>query len=524
MIAGATGARASVIMIPIANHGVEYLPGFIIVAGFSQLVLATMGCAKLVRLLGKPHMIGFLNGLAIIIASSQIQVFHVSNFDEENPRVPIDKDLPVEWITGVTLLLMFITVLCVIVIIQLWPMVPRIGKAVPGSLIGILFAMLLEHALYRGAFGEETPIIGEVAYIEGGLPLPFFADSTQYPNVPPFNWETFSTIAFPGFIAGAVGMIEAVMVTDVVSEMTKTPCDRHGQVLQAMGVGNMVCGFFGNMGGGTMIDLSTINCKAGASGVFRWSGMVAAGTVLLTVLVLSPFIKLVPTSSLVGVIAVAVYHTFDWNSLLVISMSFMPKKVRDHPRVQKITRFSSASKIPRADCLVIILIVTIVILVDLFTAVAIGVLFSALQFAWENNAELSVETQYVTKTMFSEKLDKEVDTEVKVYHITGPVFFGSARKLLKNFNFDDDPMEIEIHLGKSQLFDYTGIDTLNVLGEKYKQRGKNLHVRYLHSRSARLLTKADHLVTNFTYAVDIVVDDAEVELDAVAAGPLNPAM
>ena len=401
MINGATGVRAAVLAPYVTEHGVGMLFYIVCMISFFQALAAAFRIAKLVRLIPRPAMIGFVNGLAVILALGQIGQFQYPDSDDFLPGKVIG------W-------MWFVVVVTVAASVFL-PKIPKIGGALPPSLLGILAATIAEYAIVRPLAGVDTPTIGDIGEVSGGFPKFFWLDSQYDGQIPDLNWETVKTTIQPAFIAAAAGMVEAVMTMEVVNDLTETNNPNPNQQLFALSIGNFASGLLGTMGGGATIGLSMINCTNGANGRYRISGIVAAIAVLVMVLVAAPVIKVIPTASLVGVMVVVCTATFEWSSLPTIGASILPARVRSLWCFARVKR-----KIRRSDALVIVLVTLVTLFVDLFTAVAAGVLFTAAAYAWDRGHELRAE----------ETLVKNADgTSTKIIHVTGDVFFASTMEV-----------------------------------------------------------------------------------------------
>ncbi len=327
MISGATGALAVVMVSLVVNHGVEYLFATVVLMGVIQIIAGITHLGKFIRMVPHPVMLGFVNGLAIVIFLAQMGQFKTSDGS---------------WLTGMPLYLMLGLVMLTMAIIHF---MPKITKAIPGPLMAIVVVTALVIGL-----NIDIPRVGDLASIAGGLP------EFHIPDMP-FTWDSLIIILPYAVILAAIGLIESLLTLNLVSDMT----DQHGpgasKECAAQGVANLVTGFFGGMGGCAMIGQSMINVKSG--GRARLSGIVAALSLLAFILFGSSLIEQIPLAALIGVMFMVVIGTFAWNSLQLIG------------------------KIPRHDIFVIIFVTGITVAYDLAVAVVAGVIISALVFAWE---------------------------------------------------------------------------------------------------------------------------------------------
>jgi SulP family sulfate permease len=319
---------------------------------------------------------------------------------------------------------------------------PRLTTALPSSLVAILVVSLL-------VFGMDldTRVVGDVASIKGGLP-------TFHIPMVPLNWETLTIILPYSIILAAIGLIESLLTLRLVDEITESR-GRGNKECVGQGVANTVTGFFGGMGGCAMIGQSMINVNSGGRG--RLSGISAALFLLLFILVASPLIEQIPLAALIGVMFIVVIGTFEWSSFRVIR------------------------KVPRTDAMVLVLVSGVTVATDLAVAVVVGVIVSALVFAWEHAKYIRIEAQE----------DHKGST---VYAVTGPLFFGSVTSFLERFDPAQDNDDVVIDFARSRVADHSGLEAIDTLAERYLNAGKTLHLVHLSTDCRKLLRKAGSLV------------------------------
>ncbi len=440
MISGATGALAVVMVALVAQHGVEYLFATVVLMGILQLGAGIFKLGKFIRLVPHPVMLGFVNGLAIVIFLAQLSQFQVPGTATPDGHSFLPNG---DWLTGLPLLLMLgLTALTMAII---WGL-PKFTKVVPAPLAGI--------AIVAGlviAFGLPTPRVGDLASVEGGLP-PF-----HIPAVP-LNFETLEIIFPYALILAAIGLIESLLTLNLVGDMT----GKRGGASQecvAQGASNVVTGFFGGMGGCAMIGQSMINVKSG--GRTRLSGISAALFLLAFILVGSSLIEQIPLAALVGVMFMVVIGTFAWNS------------------------FRLMSKVPRTDVFVIILVTAVTVWQDLAIAVIVGVIVSALAFAWNNARRIHAITR-----------DSVTEEGAKVYEIEGPLFFGSTDGFAEIFTPEQDPDVVIVDFMRSRVVDQSALQAIEDLSVKYEALGKTLRLRHLSRDCHKLLKRAGQLMVD----------------------------
>lgn len=448
MISGATGALAVVMVALVAQHGVEYLFATVILMGFLQVFAGVMQWGKFIRLVPHPVMLGFVNGLAIVIFLAQLGQFKVPGTMENTGHGMSGG----EWLTGQPLFLMLALVAATMAII--WVM-PRITKAIPAPLAGIGIV-----AVVVIATGMDVPRVGDLASIEGGFPMPHnpFGEGTGLYGtaLAPFSLETLYIILPYAVILAAIGLIESLLTLNLVGDMTNTRGGASQECI-AQGISNTVTGFFGGMGGCAMIGQSMINVKSG--GRTRVAGIAAAIFLLLFILVGAPLIEQIPLAALVGVMFMVVIGTFAWNSLTILR------------------------KVPLTDAFVILLVTVVTVMEDLAVAVVVGVIVSALAYAWNNARRIHAKT-YVTPE------------GAQVYQVQGPLFFGSSDGFMELFDVDADPSRVIVDFADSRVVDQSALQAIEAIAGKYETAGKRIELRHLSRDCHRLLSKAGHLVVD----------------------------
>jgi len=337
MISGATGAMAVVMVSLVADHGVEYLFAAVVLTGLLQISAGILRLGKYIRMVPYPVMLGFVNGLAIVIFLAQLQSFYITSPEGVS-----------ELMSGSTMGI-FIGLIAVTMAIIYF--LPKLTGAFPASLAAILFVSAVSIG-----FALDTKTVGDLASIEGGFP------QFHLPSVP-FSWQTLSIILPYSIILAAIGLIESLLTLSLIDDVTNTR-GRGNRECVGQGIANTVTGFFGGMGGCAMIGQSMINVNSG--GRQRLSGIVAALFLLIFILFASKLIEAIPMAALVGVMFMVVMGTFEWSSLRIIS------------------------KIPRSDAFVLILVSAVTVMTDLAVAVVVGVIVAALVFAWEHAKHINI--------------------------------------------------------------------------------------------------------------------------------------
>ncbi|MBH1960494.1 MAG: SulP family inorganic anion transporter [Flavobacteriia bacterium] len=428
LISGGAGATVIVLIALMKSHGLEYVFGAIALAGVLQIIVGLLKLGKFIRLVPQPVMFGFVNGLAIIIFMSQLEQFKMSANGQT------------EWLTGTPFLIMAGLVALTIAILVL---LPKVTKKIPASLVAIavVFAIVT-------FFNIDTKQVEDIASVSGSLP-PF-----HIPDIP-LNLETLQVILPYALIMAAVGLTEGLLTLNLVDEITGTKGNSNRECV-AQGGANILNGFFFGMGGCPMIAQTLVNLSAGSRA--RLSGIVAALTILVIILVGAPVIGKLPMAALTGVMIMVAIGTFEWASLRIFK------------------------RMPKSDIFVMIVVTLItVFLHNLALAVLIGVIISALVFAWDNAKRI--------------RARKHVDENgVKHYNIYGPLFFGSVTNFSEKFDVANDPAEIIIDFADSRVVDMSAIEALNALTNRYHIVGKTVRLQHLSPACIALLKNAEAII------------------------------
>ena len=432
MISGATGAMAVVMVSLVATapngQGLQYLFATVVLTGVLQMLAGVFKLGKFIRLVPHPVMLGFVNGLAIVIFLAQLGQF----------KLPDDQGI-MQWMQGSELFTMLGLVAVTMLIIHF---LPKLTKAVPSSLAAIVAVSLA--VIFMDI---DTKTVGDVASIAGSLP------SFAVPDVP-LNWETLSFIFPYAVILAAIGLIESLLTLSLIDELTQTR-GRGNKECVAQGMANTVNGFFGGMGGCAMIGQSMINVNSGGRG--RASGITAALALLAFILFASGLIEQIPVAALVGVMFIVVIATFEWSSFRIMR------------------------KVPKADAFILVLVSGVTVATDLAIAVVVGVIVSALVFAWEHAKHVAVK--------------RSTDANGwTVYNVEGPLFFGAITSFREQFSVSEDAEDVIVDFKDSRVADHSALEAIDALAERYTKAGKRLHLRHLSRECHQLLTKANALV------------------------------
>ncbi len=428
MISGATGALAVVMVALVVEHGVDYLFATVVLMGLLQVTFALFKLGKFIRMVPYPVMLGFVNGLAIVIFLAQFGHFKELGADGVSL-----------WMSGAALYTMLgLTALTVLLIY----LIPLLTKAIPSSLGAIIIVSTIV-----GFFGLDTKTVGDLGSIAGGMP------AFHLPDVA-YNFETLQIIFPYAFLLACIGLIETLLTLNLIDDMTNTR-GRPNKESMAQGAANIITGFFGGMGGCAMIGQSMININNGA--LKRLSGIATAIFLASFILFLSHWIELIPLAALIGVMFVVAEKTFEWGTLRLFG------------------------KVPKEDIFVGLLVGGVTIIADLAIAVILGVIVSALVFAWKHAKKIEVTT----------RIDKQ---GFKTYYLNGTLFFASAKNFHELFDIQNDPKDIVIDFKDSRVVDHSAIMAIDNLAGKYKAAGKKLHLVHLSPDCVDILETAKDMV------------------------------
>lgn len=455
MISGATGALAVVMVSLVADHGVEYLFATVVLMGLIQITAGMFKLGKFIRIVPHPVMLGFVNGLAIVIFLAQLSQFGDGGTQGWLHGTALAGSvIDVSWMVGNNLYLMLGLVLLTMAIIRFLPL---LTKAIPSSLAAIVAVSLLVIGL-----NVDTKLVGDVASIAGGFP------SLHIPAVP-LSWQTFYIILPYSLILAAIGLIESLLTLRLIDEITETRGNGNRECV-GQGLANTVTGFIGGMGGCAMIGQSMINVNSGGRG--RLSGITAALSLLAFILFASSLIEQIPVAALIGVMFIVVIGTFEWSSFRIIR------------------------RIPKEDAFVLIAVSAVTVMTDLAVAVIVGVIISALVFAWNH-----------AKHIIVEKRENRYGSHY--YTVHGPLFFGSTSSFSEQFTPREDNMDVIIDFADSRVCDHSGLEAIDALAMRYKRNNRTLHLIHLSPECKKLLGKAGDMVEvnvvedpNYFVAVD----------------------
>jgi sulfate permease, SulP family len=428
MISGAAGSLAVVMVALVVQHGAEYLFAAIVLMGVFQILFAVAKLGKFIRMVPHPVMLGFVNGLAMVIFIAQFNHFRT-----------VDANGVAHWMPTSALTIMAILIAITIAIIYI---LPKFTKAIPSTLAGILVVSI--GAIF---FNVDTKTVGDLGSIAGGLP------KFHFPEVP-LSLETFKIVLPYSLILAAVGLIETLLTLNLIDDMTDTRGKPNKESLM-QGCANVVTGFFGGMGGCAMIGQSMININNGA--IKRLSGIATALFLLSFILFASKWIEMIPLAALIGVMFVVAEKTFEWGS------------------------FRLFGKVPKADIVVGLAVAIITVFADLAIAVIVGVIFSALAFAWEHAKQINASSHIDSNGW-------------KIYQLNGSLFFASTAAFTQLFSPKQDPKDVVIDFGNAKVVDHSALEAIDSLAAKYIAEGKKLHLRHLSADCLELLGKAKEMV------------------------------
>ncbi|MFK8030673.1 MAG: SulP family inorganic anion transporter [Gammaproteobacteria bacterium] len=445
MISGATGAIAVVVakVVDLGNQagiergiddlGMQYLFATVMLAGVVQALVAVLKLGRFIRLVPHPVMMGFVNGLAILILFAQFASF---------------KTVDGDWLPNNDLMVMGVLALITMLIIQFFP---KISKAVPSILVAIVTVGLV-------SFFDlvDTKTVSDVLFegtgsaeLKGSLPI------WGWPSDIIWDIDTLLLLGGTAITVAAVGLIESLMTLQLIDDLTETRGKGNRECF-AQGSANFISGLFGGMGGCAMIGQSLINIKSGGRG--RISGVVAALALAFFILVGGPIIGQIPIAALVGVMFMVVIGTFEWAT------------------------FQTFGKVPASDIFVILAVTLITVLLhNLALAVISGVILSALVFAWKSAQHVRL-------------FPHDTEDGVRIYSLQGVLYFGSVREFAERLSPSNDPDEVIIDFKDARVADYSSLEVLTAVTRRYRKAGKTLHLRHLSADCQTMIAAAGKLV------------------------------
>ena len=413
MISAATGAMALLMITLVKEHGLQYLLAATVLTGMIQIIAGYFKVAKLMRFVSQSVVYGFLNALAILIFVAQLP--EISQMD----------------LSGYLFLVLGLAV------IYLFPYLPKIGKAIPSPLVCIIVLSLLALLL-----GSDMRTVSDLGQFPDTLPI------FLIPNIP-LNLDTLLIILPYAMTLATVGLLETMMTTTVINEVTQTEGDRH-QECRGQGVANIVSGFMGGMAGCAMIGQSIINVSSGAR--TRLSTLVAGVFLLCLVVFFKDWLAYIPMAALVAIMVMVALTTFNWDSV---------KNFSKHPKQSNIVMLS---------------VVAIVLAThNLALGVLVGVMLSALFLVNKLESEVKVQS--------------ELEENKRIYVVKGQIFFSSAEKFYQFFDFNEIVESVEIDLTHAHIWDITSVNMLANVVAKFESKNNHVEVIGLNQASATLIDR-----------------------------------
>ena len=552
MVEGATGAFAAIINtflgepdVPGGNGaGIELVFASVMLAGVLMLLVWAFRLDRFISLLPLPVMVGFCNGLAIVIGIAQLHPFKVPKcgscpagatrntggdcvtacgdvVDGIGRRLEsiVTPCTGSGWREGAELGWMLLILFMSMIIMEFTPKLPKptdIAKKpvwqrplaflvefileIPSSVFSLGAAIALEFGLIR-PLGYRTDTIGDQQRFTSSdaYPRPFFWEDSNplydYDISKIATWDGCRTILAQGVLLAAVGCIEGLMTAEVVTSYVKTP-HHPGLVVGAMGVANILSGFMGGIGGNSMIGLSTIACINGGRG--RVAPFCSALGILICISAAYSLLNYIPMAALAGIMLIVVFHTFKWFSIPLLLSALLPER----GRTALSTRFFSwERKVVRMDVITMLITTILIAVSNIAVGVGVGLAVSCAVYAWDSASTLNVS--------FYHSMDPRSGKSTKVYQVRGPLFFGTSKKLLACFDAENDPESVIVIFTSGTVYDYTLMDTMAVIAATYHEHEKNVEFRQLNERSVRMMRKARVLTRHIEYQQDQLVVESE---------------
>lgn len=444
MISAAAGSLAVVMMHLVMEHGAHYLFAAVILMGVFQMIIGAMKWGRFIRMVPSSVMLGFVNGLALVILMAQFTQF---------------KDASGNWLSGNDLNVMIAIIAVTMAIIYI---LPRFTKAIPSALAAIILvsAAVMIFDIHAVTVGDRASVHGTIESLLFGDGLEGGFQGASWWGVLPadfFSLHTLWIILPYALILTVVGTTESLLTMTLIDDITQTRGKGNKECI-ALGAANCTAGAFGTMGGCALIGQSMINVNSG--GIGRLSGISAAVGLLIIVLIASPLIEDVPIGALVGLMFFVVIATFNWSSWNILRGMTM------------------------ADAFIMILVTALTVIFDLAVAVIAGVIVSALVFAWQHAQKVILESSLVEKD----------GKTAKIYKVNGPLFFASAQNFIEMFDVKNDPECVKIDFQHSRVYDHTGVEAIDTLTKRYKEANKKLVLKHLSPECQELLSDAQDLI------------------------------
>ena len=521
MISGATAAIAVLLPALVRTHGEGTMFYAVMAYGIFEVLFGMLRLGSLVRLLPTPVMIGFVNGLALLMAIAQVSSFQIPNGNGDVTSEPQPEmrrrhlsvavsmeggsslgafdvfDTKVRkttWVDPETFGWMAAEIiLCMGIMFVL----PALAKAahkrnmriaytlltlVPSSLLGIIAASAFEWLIVRlAAGGKGTPIVSDVASVQGEIPFIIWIRS-DYP-LPPLR-EALPAALPVSIVMAIVGLTESLLTLSLVSEMLQQKGHTNQEAI-AQGLANFITGMTGGMGGCAMIGQTMINVRSG--GRRRLGATVGALGLLIILLVAYPAINRMPLAGLVGVMWMVSIYTFEFKTFSLFWFSLLPLRLRR--RFAAAFGCSSARKVNRLDALQVLAVTLVCLFLDLAIAIAVGIGLACMALAWHLRDRIRV-----VECKDGDGIDGGEEEagapHVRRYVIHGPLFFASAERFLDFFAPKTDPPVVEVHMQASEVLDFSGLEALNRLALRYTNESKVLCIKSLTTDTRKLAGKA----------------------------------
>ncbi len=427
----ASGACSVVVAALCASHGPTYLSACAMLAGLLQIGSGMLGIGRFVNLVPHPVMLGFVNGLALVMTKAQM--VHFQSTAGKFMSLTSSMGAATYGIAALTMVLM--------------KFLPKITKAIPPTLGAVTIASIVAKVFSLPA-KTLADVAGASTFAGGLAVLPKFG----LPNVP-FSLETLQVIFPYAVVMASVGVLESLLTMQLLDDIADD--GKRGSTTKeciGQGTGNFLAGMTGGFGGCALLGQSIINMQSGG-GISRWSGMSMAVFLALGIVAAAPLLGNVPVASLVGVMLLVCYSTFSWSSLRLLN------------------------KIPKLDAAVIALVSVVTVQKDLAVAVLAGIIASSLGFAYQQSRALAA------------TLSPKSTSEKKIYKLKGPLFFGSTRTFDSIFSPKTDPDIVILDFSECSIMDHSAVNSLQTTAEKYTQLGKTVLLQGISENGNQLIQK-----------------------------------
>jgi sulfate permease, SulP family len=471
-IGGPTGAFIVIVYGIVQKYGTDGLTIATLMAGFMLILMGLLRLGSIIKFIPYPLIVGFTSGIALIIFSSQVKDFMGLKMDN------VPADFIEKWtayfqhfnfISGSAIGIAIITILITIYF-------SKITHRIPGSLVAIILATATVNIFH---IPVET-IGSRFGSIPTALPVP---------HVPEIDWKTIQYLIRPAFTIAVLGAIESLL-SAVVADGMIGGSHKSNMELVAQGVANVISPIFGGIPATGAIARTATNVKNG--GRTPVAGIVHAFTLFIIILFVGKWVKLIPISCLAGILVVVSYNMSEWRS------------------------FISIIKSSKSDTVVLLTTFLLTVLVDLTTAIEIGMVLAAFLFM---RRMIQISNVDIVTSEYTDEADSgddpkaiqkyDIPDRVEVFEVNGPFFFGAAYKFKESlYLIENTPVVLIIRMRHVPVIDSTGLHILEEVFNQTRSSGTTLIISGIQKEVFKEFYKSGLLKKIGRRNVFTVIDDA----------------